>query len=434
MKKAIYLILILIGFVFSCSKDYDFLNIDLQNTSNSSLKATGTLPYSVSLVAISFDYDHANNTEDGIDIRQNWDVDILGDYNPASGKKDPFAYKMGRTNVKVKVFISATNADLSTNDVLNIEGRLISGGEIGNFRGTITLNTRGSSISYGNGILTADGSVASSVGINNNLKWEWHVTARNNSACDYTIATSGPHTLYRLFDVPMAPWYFSNNTFYGDPQVSSGNWLPTTDKRGKEPHIDFILQNACEWAQGLSSAKEIVTKITNSTFSLFETKGITYTPNPDQADPYQTVALLFAPNSNPIFFHIINVKYFSPNNSLVRNVANCSFAADYVHILTRALGIDTKIIQFDKNEINFSTTPCQPFKLDENHIQSFEFHQVVLYNNEVFDPTAKFHNNGDKLITGVSRETYLILAVSQTDRDFIVWSPEAKIDGITWKR
>jgi hypothetical protein len=443
MAKSInFILVIFLLLIFGCSKESDLITDSNSQskpsfsklTTNTPNAVTGTLPFDVSVSDIQFDYDHANNTDDGIDIRYNWTTDYHNsDYIPSLGWNEPFAYVKGKQNVKIKIFITATNADQTYRDSVKIVGRLVSGGEIGNFSGTIILSSRSVSTCYGNGYLVADGAVASTVGINGNLRWEWHVVGWNNNICDYTITTTGPHTLYRLYSLPTAPWYLSGNPLYGDPLINQNNGRPTTNYRGMEPHVQYVLENACAWASGLSDPNAIVSAITNNVYYYFGQHGIQYSSaswswfNPFQLPVNYFGAGPFSPN----YFYIENVDYFYNDLSWF---ADCHVASDYVHTLTTALGINTSVIDLKKSDGSaYGTTACQPFGSSGYSSQAFSMHQVIYYNGKIWDPTATYASNGYTFIDGVTQSSFVSLAVSPGDAGLIVWGPPVTLLGVDWE-
>jgi hypothetical protein len=430
MKGIRLLICIIVGALIvllaGCSKDSDLIinnhNADQSLNKASAVKPLVTLPYNVSINSIQFDYNPANQTTGSIPIRQDWNAAYsLPEYCPSLGRNNPFAYVMGTSKVYVLVYIQ-TSSPQSLHDSLQIKGVQLSGGEIGSFSGTITLTGADENNAFGNGYLVSDSAVSRTVGINSNLQWTWTVTAYNNNACNYIISTSGPHKLYRLYGVPSAPWYFQGNSSYGLPTWSGPPYsvLQAGSKLGVEPQTTFVLDKACTWASGLQSSTQIVTTITQQVYTYLPTQNITYlrggNGTPVELGQYGELDFLY-------YNIFVGLPYFT----------DCEGSSDIVHILTTALGINTQVIHlYPKTGGSFNTTSCLPFGWSTWGGQAFSFHQVVYYNTQIFDPTARFASNYYNVITGVSQSAYLGLAIAPGDISNVYWSSPNYVQATCW--
>ena len=195
-------------------------------------------------------------------------------------------------------------------------------------------------------------------------------------------------------------------------------------RRGEEPHTDIVLESACRWANGLSSAPQIVAALTQATYDYFNATSQYNQQNPPWA-PYQMPNSWTTPGA---------AVYFFPYNTGLADNANCMGAADYVNMMATALGVNTNVIQMKLSSgANFSTTSCKPFGSTYGYAaRSFILHQVVYYNSHVFDPTAKFANNGSQVITDASQSTYLQLAIDPAYVPSMVWTPNVGISANDW--
>lgn len=293
---------------------------------------------------ISFNYE-PGSTNDAITIRENVDDLIhVPEYINGNGEGSlPFAYIAGQTNRKIKVKFH-TNIPWGTYNFL-VKATVVEGTGIGNICEFFIPACNDYTTTY---ILEFDGSVPGSVGFNQfTLKWEASALPVASSYCEITC---NPvyiiHPMYVVLSAPQPPM--------------------------EEPWFD-VLNMATSWANGQTNMPGVVASITEGLYN----SGIVYEPGLHYS-------------VNRYYFYLTKLLYDWNHYSYIE--MNCSDFANFLHVLTNALGANAGYVFSEFFEHNY----VYPAGWDhEAPPDSWDYHQVGWYNSKVADASLKIDNYED---------------------------------------
>jgi hypothetical protein len=189
---------------------------------------------------ISFNYE-TGTSNDAISIQKNAETAITApEYKKTPFKNDNCAYVMGQSNRKIKVKFSSNTVNMN----FLVKATVVSGTGIGQvsegFVAACDLNTNAVT-------LYLSGTIPASVG-KRTFTWKWEATALpiNSPYCPITCeSVNTEHTFYTLLAIPQAPLV-----------------TPWTD----------VLDYACAWADGQSTASGTMQKVVEGLYNRPEFK------------------------------------------------------------------------------------------------------------------------------------------------------------------
>ena len=330
------------------------------------------LPVDVDLIYIYFDWDSTSCSTDAVDIRKNYSQDIDYPEWTASGNNSPFAYTMEHENPQVKAYFQCSEGGYVWK--IDVNSNLTSGFEGLEFmEGQVVFPFQGA-VPYGLGTLTAYASLTHISKITyNQFSWSvvrWYDTNGVAHTVNYHIGYTTPHTSYTLLDIPNQPWYFGAAQGAGK----------------KEPWIDYVLDNACDWASGCTNETNAIAAVTVGTFNYFESLGYGYFD-------------MICAGGSSLYYSLTNLMS-------VGCEYNCEDMSAYIHLLMRSLGGMTQLIRVNEHIIDgkFYYKHYKTINSDNCKNDDWDFHQVDVCNNLISDACGKL---GCELIgTNLTKQTY----------------------------
>ena len=349
------------------------------------------LPVDIYMTYMNFDWDHDHNTNDAIDIRINYDDDYdYPEWKPSVGNRSPFAYCMEHDEPIIKAKFECSEEELVWK--IDVEGDIQSGHDImESINGQIEFPGYGYIyIVVGN--LTLEDTFTH-VDIDEDLYWSfdivrWYTPQGTPYDIDYHICTTNNYTLdcYTLLDIPEVPFYFSDDPLYSN---SCG--------RG-EPWSEQMLEFACDWASGDSDAITAMEDVTEKAWSYLN-DNVHYQANSPQPPSYSMKCLKTS--------FLLNYTLDHENEHYL----NCVSASYFVHVLTRALGINSTCMRVTSIDYHFDTDSLECFGSYSFKPYEWPIHQTVYYNNKVFDPTVKVNPSSPYVPVNMDIVTYKQLLI-----------------------
>jgi len=160
----------------------------------------------ITLGAIAFNHATTSHNEDGLNIRENKTTAINAPEYVNGGANKPAAY-VKNTSAKI-----AARFTVLPTDVTSLKIKATSSGCLGDLNETQVAVANGvsqGSVSIGGTPYAAFSASMATPGtiLKDTFSWEWQVTAVNGNSIDAaTFGTSAGHTVYVLYDTPVAPW------------------------------------------------------------------------------------------------------------------------------------------------------------------------------------------------------------------------------------
>lgn len=335
-----------------------------------------TFPLDLDPIAMKFNFNTSSTyTDDALTIMtksgtQYQDI-VAPEWTPTQSKK--FAYKRktdqssGYPKIEVKFHVNGPDTTPLTIDAVNtvgaqwaLQGTAVTFDGFGWSTGTNNYVRFNSDSSY-----TIPGSVGK-----HTVYWSWRVTAVNGVPRTPYIFASTNHTFYTLYDAPVSPW------------TSNKTW-------------DTVLDYACVWASGETTASNVVEEITEGAY------------NSGFKNYYGGTTHL-------------NGTQFALDAMLGGTQVDCRDMAAVVQTFSNALGVPNVHIKYiddvkDNDDDGFyyklldpigSTSPCGG---DEDGWWCF--HCVGWYNSTVYDACVKLYNTtrvpvGEALNTTYKEDIY----------------------------
>ena len=195
-------------------------------------------PLDIDPISMKFYHGGAN---DALDICKNYSTEItVPEYDTVAGRNEVFAYVKGATpTVKVKFQADPPDTPSLTIDAINTVGSAN-----WNLADTILyINGSGFSIGDANGYVlfsTGDGTTVPNSVQDTNVYWSWRVVAVGGTPRSPYAMGSTNHSFYTLLAAPQAPL--------------------------AEPWTD-VLDYACNWASGETTAQGVVYEITEDAYN-----------------------------------------------------------------------------------------------------------------------------------------------------------------------
>ncbi len=295
---------------------------------------------------------YAYTTYDAHDLTKNTGTDIhVPEWEPGS-YNEKIAYNKNQTYRKIKVQFYSSNG--FTCDA-KIRASKTSGAGLGGVQSMwVPFNGHYSD----EVVMTISGSVPGTIG-KRYFDWSWKLLGLGDQIYEeeFTIGTSGRHYYYTLLAGPLSPTF--------------------------EPWTD-VLELVCSWASGKSNEADALVEITENAYSHYS-ETHEYTPLHSHSY-YQT---------------------FNLTGFLDDDCGDCSDMSALVHIYTYTLGGSNTAVRWiddpDDEEEEFYYKPVLPFGWsvwtdDDPGLDKWNFHQVVWYNNGVYDPTAKLKKSNPRLV------------------------------------
>lgn len=309
-----------------------------------------------------------------LDIRKDADENIPLPEFIAGERNEPFAYIKSQQDRKIKVKFSSEDATTMT---LIVDIRCITGVGPGE---AVYKNLGQVNISNYIEITLSDADVPNTIG-KRTYTWEWKVYAIPvGSGCSYMSTFTTQHTYYTLLATPQAPM--------------------------SEPWTD-VLDYACVWASGATSAPIVISSLTAD---LYES-GIEYTAVNEYTNQYNELDL---------------TDLLTDIQNLSAMAMNCADFSNFLHVLSNALGLNSEYAIID-NEINrllygFDIKHVLPADWINPRTNGFSFHQVVWYDNAVADASLKVDKDYDNQVWDlalgdITLSTYLYYLVDDSDLD-----------------
>ena len=319
-------------------------------------------------VAVIFDCE-TGHTNDALTLLEGYnDYADIPEYN-LGYHNNPVAYVMNQPNRKIEVSFKDDNTNGYSGVAhlilkLSKSGGIYSVGEVCNL---FVPNYDFGNSSESTGVSLA-GAFPESVG-KHSYQWKWEIYAipvnsTNRCAAWNTSYTS--HTFYTVLAEPKAPM--------------------------ATPWID-VLDLACVWASGQTTAVNAAQKVTEGIYNMGDTDGdIDY----DEFPNYTSI-------SNARLFNLTGFLYSIENRSSVQ--VNCDDVANFFNICTLALGLDSESKRILKQiQPAFITNQIDPIGLgDILYTRTWSKHHYGWFDGMVFDPCLKI---GTSLPINMAQGTY----------------------------
>lgn len=324
-----------------------------------SLFSYGTEKLDVTVDEIYFNHEsgYANDaltiSDDGTPIIP---YDGYPEWVAGSGEVHKFAYIMGQASRSIKVRFNAGSYTGLMHLIIKVTYLPSHTDGIGTVCNLFVPNFNTDSLLT----LYPTGSFAGAVGVHE-FHWHWEIYAipiNNSNYCAALDTTDTSHHFYTLLAAPKAPM--------------TQPW-------------ERVLDKACVWAVGQSSESNIISSLTNNLYI----SGVKYA-----GGTFHTSGL----NSNLHLTSLLNDLNAAPTNTYM----DCRDFANFLHVLSNALGLNGGYNVIYRKESNCDRTYIVPFKYNyllpsgqPPTLGSWTFHQVGWYSLKVADASTSIDTDID---------------------------------------
>lgn len=322
---------------------------------------------------IYFDYDHSSYAHDALSVSDaDGDLIYASEWNSEYGGKisNP-AYIKGQSNRWIVIRLKSDYTDTAH--------LLIKLSYQGGNTGIGTLCSRfvpNFNLAPGTNdtlMLRLTDGLPASVG-KHTFTWKWEILAipvDNPNYCAAWKTTTTSHDFYTLLAAPQAPMT-----------------QPWTN----------VLDYACDWASGQSTATTIAPKVTDGIYyHLGDTDG-------DIDYDWPIGRSFFSYNEDKRAFYLYS--FFNCINTSNSVFVNCSDVANLFNIFSSALGLNSSSKRIENYQNDFHTNSIDAIGSYSWDTIIWQYHHYGWYNNTVNDPCLRVNENSPVLPSNMDQGTY----------------------------
>ena len=323
--------------------------------------------------AIEFDFESGND-DDALTISDNsGNPSTIPEYQ-IGFTDDPVAYIMGQESIKIKVAFEDDSYSDSVHLIVNLT--VFDGNGIGAVS-SIFIPNYDLNNAWDFRTLDLTGKLPLGVG-KHSFTWRWKIYAIpiNGNACFGVKITDTEHDYYTVYSEPKTPM--------------------------EEP-CPIVLDYACDWANGQTTAINIAQKVTEGIYNnIGDTDG-----DIDYDWPYGRS--FFSEGTDKRTFNLENFFWWLEHDNDV--LVNCSDVANLFNVCSAALGLNSYSKRIENYSTPFYTNPINSIGSPLNGSSDWDiiewgYHHFGLYNNKVNDPCLKVNSSNPILPSNMEQTLY----------------------------
>lgn len=292
---------------------------------------------------IYFDYDSPSYEHDALTIRNaNGGTADSPEWEPYYNRSNSIAYIKNQSSRRIQVLFGS-NFEGTMHLIIKLT--VTSGNGIGTVSNLFISNY--STVNFDYRTLNLTGTLPNNVG-KQTFTWKWEIYAIPICATGYSSAcktTNTTHTYFTLLAAPLAPM--------------------------EEPWVS-VLDKACVWAGGQSTAEGVLASLTNSLYS----SGVIYAPG-----SFYTIGS----NTN-LDLKSLLTDLVTPSNVNM----DCRDFSNFLQVLNRGLGV---ACEYNRIWMTCNYNYILPAGWSSGSTGFWVYHQVGWYNSKVADSAAKVDND-----------------------------------------